>query len=146
MDGLLAGFEVVVALPVAWGDMDALGHVNNAVYARWLEEARIRYFERVGPFEPDGVGPILAHQAIDFRLPVVYPDRVTVGVRVSRVGTTSLTLAYQVRSEAAAAVVVDAQSVIVLYDYAKGSKVPIADNLRARIEQLEAASAVKTTT
>ena len=68
------------------------------------------------------------------------------GVRVSRVGTTSLTLAYQVRSEAAAAVVVDAQSVIVLYDYAKGGKVPIADNLRARIEQLEAASAVKTTT
>ena len=56
-----SGFAITVELPVLWGDMDALGHVNDAVYARWLEEARIRYFERVGPFEPDGVGPILAH-------------------------------------------------------------------------------------
>ncbi len=130
-------FPVSVELAVLWGDMDALGHVNNAVYARWLEEARIQYFERIKPFEPDGVGPILARQSIDFRLPVVYPDRVTVAVRVARIGTTSLTLGYEIRSAAQGAVVVQAESVIVVYDYAQGSKVPVGPALKQRIERLE---------
>jgi acyl-CoA thioester hydrolase len=133
-------FPVMVELPVLWGDMDALGHVNNAVYARWLEEARIRYFECIKPFEPDGVGPILARQVIDFRLPVVYPDSVTVAVRVARMGTTSLTLKYQVHSAGQGAVAVEAESVIVVYDYVRGSKVAISGAMRERIEKLESGS------
>ena len=48
LGALLAGLSVVIALPVQWGDQDALGHVNNVVYFRWYESARIAYFERVG--------------------------------------------------------------------------------------------------
>ncbi len=62
LESLEAEFPVVLAIPVAWGDMDAMGHVNNTVYLRYFESARIAYFERVGFLEEmasSGVGPIL---------------------------------------------------------------------------------------
>lgn len=134
MSGVL---PVTTELSVLWGDMDALGHVNNAVYARWLEQARIAYFERVGLIGGGTVGPILARQAIDFVEPVTYPDRVAVSVGVSRIGTTSLTLDYVATSQAKhGAVVMKAQSVIVVFDYAAGTKTPVSTELRARIEGL----------
>lgn len=117
--------------------MDALGHVNNAIYARWLEQARIAYFQRVGLLGAGTVGPILARQAIDFVEPVTYPDTVTVSVGVSRIGTTSITLSYLCTSQAKqGAVVMKAESVIVVFDYAEGKKTPVSDELRRRIEGL----------
>ena len=62
MSELLGSFPVVVAIPVAWGDMDAFQHVNNTVYFRYFESARIAYFERLEFMElmqATGVGPIL---------------------------------------------------------------------------------------
>jgi len=128
---------VEIELTVLWGDMDALGHVNNAVYARWLEQARIAYFERVGLVGGGSVGPILARQAIDFVQPVVYPDRVRVAVGVSRIGTTSVTLSYVATSAAKqGAVVMRAESIIVVFDYAEGRKTPVSAELRTKIEEL----------
>ena len=60
---LLEGFPVIVEFPVAWGEMDALGHVNNVAYFRYFENARIAYFERIKMWnfmEKTGIGPILA--------------------------------------------------------------------------------------
>lgn len=128
---------VAIELSVLWGDMDALGHVNNAIYARWLEQARIAYFERVGLIGGGTVGPILARQAIDFVEPVTYPDRVSVAVGVSRIGTTSLTLSYVATSQAKqGSVVMRAESVIVVFDYVAGTKTPVSTELRQRIESL----------
>lgn len=138
----LGRYPVRLELQVLWGDMDALRHVNNAVYARWLEQARIAYFERLGLTGDLTVGPILARQTIDFRSPVTYPDRVHLAVTVERLGTTSIALRYRGTSEAqSGAVVVEGESVVVVFDYARGTKVPIGDDLRARIEALEAAGA-----
>jgi acyl-CoA thioester hydrolase len=115
--------------------MDSLSHVNNAVYARWLEQARIAYFLEVGLIGGGTVGPILARQSIDFVLPVTYPDHVTVSVKGTKVGTTSVVLAYEARSHAQnGATVMRAESVIVVYDYAAGKKAPVSDELRARIQ------------
>jgi acyl-CoA thioester hydrolase len=123
-----------IELAVFWGDMDSLAHVNNAVYSRWLEQARIAYFERVGLLGDDGVGAILARQSIDFIAPLVYPDRVSVSVSATRVGTTSITLNYEVVSEAQnGAVVARGESVVVVFDYRAGKKTPISDELRQRI-------------
>lgn len=131
------GRPVTTEISVLWGDMDALGHVNNAIYARWLEQARIAYFERVGLIGGGTVGPILARQAIDFVEPVTYPDRISVSVGVSRIGTTSLTLSYVATSQAKQGVVVmKAESVIVVFDYASGTKTPVSAELRQRIERL----------
>ena len=128
-------FPVRIELAVLWGDMDALGHVNNAIYARWLEQARIEYFQKLGPLAESGQGPILARQAIDFKSPVTYPDRISIEIGVERIGTTSLLLRSRARSEAQnGAVVMEGESIIVLFDYTAGHKVPIPAETRQRIE------------
>ncbi len=94
----MAGWTTEVTLDVAWGEMDALGHVNNVRYIAWAETARIAFFEKLGmstrPEDP--VGPILARIENDYLEPVEYPARVTVGIRPERVGNTSLTLAHEI--------------------------------------------------
>ena len=132
-------FPVVVRVPVQWGDMDALGHVNNAVYFTWFESARIALFERVGlaiTGVPE-VGPILAHTRCDFLAPVRYPGEVLAGTRIERLGTTSFTMEY----EAALAgeperPVARGQGVVVLIDYRDGSKVELSASLRDALSAL----------
>jgi acyl-CoA thioester hydrolase len=139
-------FPVSLDIAVAWGEMDAYQHVNNTVYLRWCESARIEYFARAGLLsrkERDGVGPILARQSIDYRRPVTesaavtYPDTVKVEVGVSRIGGSSFTMQYRITSRAQGAEVAAADSVIVLLDYGSGRSTPVDAGLRAVIEALE---------
>jgi acyl-CoA thioester hydrolase len=135
---------VSVSIPVAWGEMDAFQHVNNVVYARWLETARIAYFERVGllrRMRDEGVGPILARTVVDYRRPVTFPDTVRVDAWVSRVGTSSFTMSFRVWSEAQGAEVATGEQVIVQLDYRSGRATPLDDALRAAIASLEAPQA-----
>ena len=127
-------WPVTLEIPVAWGDMDAFRHVNNTVYARWMESARIAYFERTGMLAYDRTAPILARQAIDYRRPVEFPDTVVVEVRAPRVGNTSFELRYRVTSRAQGAVVAEGEAIIVLFDYVARSKVTIPPALREAIE------------
>ena len=134
-------WPVTVELPVQWGDMDAFGHVNNVVYLRWFESARIAYFQRAGILAqmPD-VGPIQARQEIDYRLPLKYPDRMLVSATVTKFGNTSFTMALRARSHAHdRAIAAEGIAVIVMLDYRTGRKAPLSDDLRHRIEELEAA-------
>lgn len=133
-------FPVSVTIPVQWGDMDAFGHVNNVVYLRWFESARIAYFDRVGLSERvlrDRVGPILARTAIDYEQPLTYPDTITVATRIPRLGNTSFSMEYRVTS-AARGRAAKGETVIVLVDYAKGGKLPLDAALRERIAAVEA--------
>jgi acyl-CoA thioester hydrolase len=144
MSETLGRFPVTVEIPVQWGDMDAFGHVNNAVYLRWFESARIAYFERLRLGELGGAagkGPILARATVDYRIPLRYPDRIRASATVTKLGNTSFTMGYRVTSEGnGGAVAAEGEGVIVLVDYAKGGKVPLDDELRKRISDLEAAS------
>jgi acyl-CoA thioester hydrolase len=71
--------DVTVEIPVAWGEMDAYGHVNNTVFLRWFETARITWFEHVGfPDEAGKTGPVLRTQSIEYQRVVKYPDAVKV--------------------------------------------------------------------
>jgi acyl-CoA thioester hydrolase len=136
-------WPVTIEIPVAWGEMDAFGHVNHAVYLRWFETARIVYFERIGLLDrmkAEGVGPIVARAAVDYRLPVVYPDAVRVAAAVTRVGNTSFVIGYRAESRARQAVVAEGETVVVLLDYGTGAKVTLDEPLRARIAALEAAA------
>ena len=137
---LLSGFPIVIELPVQWGDQDAFGHVNNTIYIRWFESARIAYSDRMGLSEmlaTQRVGPILAAINCNFRRPVNYPDTVQVGARISRIGRTSLTMEHRVCSHSLQAVVAEGDSTVVVFDYAAGKPRPIPDELRATIERLE---------
>lgn len=140
MNEPLARWPVSVEVPVAWGDMDAFGHVNNTVYLRWFESARIAYFERIGlsGLAPQGVGPILARATCDYAIPLVYPDTVLAEATVAKLGNTSFTMHYRVRSRAhGLQVAAQGEGVVVLFDYAKGGKVPLDAALRGAIERVE---------
>src|SRR2546421_12621612 len=83
--GLLAGYPVVVTQPVVWGEMDAYRHVNNTVYFRYFENARLEYFRRLDwpALEKEtGVGPILSATQARFRKALSYPDTIWISAKV----------------------------------------------------------------
>jgi acyl-CoA thioester hydrolase len=127
---------ITCRIDVAWGEMDAFGHVNNVVYLRWFETARIAWLRHHGlldRMETERQGPILARSEIDYRVPVVFPDTVEVSVRAERIGSSSVTLAYALRSEARGAVVAEGKTVVVMFDYGAGRAVPWTPAQRAAI-------------
>jgi acyl-CoA thioester hydrolase len=139
-EDLLAGFPVILVLPVQWGDQDAMQHVNNVVYFRWCESARIAYFGQIGLADkrsPEHVGPILASIKCDFRRQLNFPDTIRIGARVARIGRTSLTMTHRVESQSQRAIVAEAESTLVVFDYASGKPHPVPDALRKAIERTE---------
>lgn len=137
---LLAKFPVVIALPVFWGDQDAFGHVNNNAYFRWFESARIAYSERIGLldlFRTERIGPILASIACDYRRQITFPDTVQVGVRVTRIGRSSLGLEHAIVSQSQAAVAAEGTSTIVVFDYRANKPHPVPPSIRQVIQEME---------
>jgi acyl-CoA thioester hydrolase len=138
---LFAGFPVIVENPVVWGEMDSYRHVNNTVYFRYFENARLEYFRRLGWFEYEeehGIGPILAATQARFRKPLTYPDRVWTGARLGVLGADRFTMEHLVVSERLDSVVTEGQGTIVSYNYAEGRKAPLTEELVRRIHDLEA--------
>ena len=137
---LLEGYPVVIEAPVAWGEMDSMGHVNNIVYFRYFESARIAYFERVGFMEwmrETGVGPILASTQCRFRLPLAYPDTVSIGARVDETGDDRFVMKYLAVSHARARPAAEGEGLIVSFDYRAQRKAPLPEEIRARIRDFE---------
>jgi acyl-CoA thioester hydrolase len=140
LESLKETFPVLLSIPVAWGDMDSMGHVNNTVYLRYFESARIAYFERVGFLEEmgvSGVGPILASTRCRFRLPLSYPDQVSVGASVSEIQADRFLMLYRIVSETKGALAAEGDGLIVAYDYREKRKSPLPARVRERIEALE---------
>ncbi len=132
-------YPAVVRFPIHWGELDALGHVNNARYFTWFESARMKLFEQVGlPFTGvPAVGPILAHTSCDFLAPVRYPAEILAGARIDELGNTSFTMEFGAAlAESPDRLVARGQGVIVLIDYGSGTKVTIPDDLRDRLKTL----------
>ena len=137
----MAGFPVVIEIPVAWGEMDAFQHVNNIVYFRYVESARIVYFERLGfieIMEQTGIGPILAETRCRYRRPLTYPDTVSVGARVSEIGEDRFMMEYRIVSHKLEAIAAEGEGTLVSYNYREKRKAPIPDRVRRRIEEMEA--------
>lgn len=139
----LAGFSVTLEIPVAWGDMDAFGHVNNVAFFRYFESARVAYLVRIefaeGP-RTGVVGPILHSTHCRFRRALVYPDTVTVGARTIELKEDRFVMEYRLVSRALGAVAAEGGGVVVAIDYATGAKASIPQNVRKNIESLDAAA------
>lgn len=142
----MQGFAVTIELPVQWGEMDALRHVNNAHFFTWFESVRIAYFDRLRAAIPGAgatvglgeIGPILASTSCDFLRPVTYPAVVRVGARVSELGNSSMRMEYAVeRTDAPEDLCAKGTSVIVLVRYATLQKVRVPDEMRTAIDALE---------
>ena len=131
-----AGLPFTCPVELRYGDVDAMNHVNNAVYVTFLELARLRLWqERIGfSGSARDIPIIVARVAVDYRSPVGLEDRVVIGVGVKEVGRTSFTLAYRI--EASGRLAAEAETVQVLYDYARGKPIPVSDELRAKLDAL----------
>ena len=131
------GFNVVIEVPIAWGDMDAFAHVNNTVFFRLFESARMAYLGEIG-FRGTtlGPGPILHSTHCRFRLPITYPDTVQVGARVTHVAGDRFTMAYQI-VRADGEVAATGEGIVVAYDYGAQSKIGIPTAVRAAIRALD---------
>ncbi|HKI30557.1 MAG TPA: thioesterase family protein [Gemmataceae bacterium] len=141
IESFLVGFPVAVELPVAWGDMDSYRHVNNVVYFRYFENARLEYFRRLDWFEYErqsGVGPILAAAQARFRKPLTYPDTIWVTARVVSIESDRFHLEHRVVSQRLNAIAAEGKGTVVTYHHTDGRKVALPEELRRRIEALEA--------
>jgi acyl-CoA thioester hydrolase len=134
---LLADFRTVTELPVQWGDQDAFGHVNNVMYFRWFESARIDLLS-VCPsgvtMSGKGLGPILASISCNYRRQLRFPDSILIGSRISRVGRSSADISHLVISQKDQSIVADGRSVIVVFDYDAQRVTRIPDDLRIQFE------------
>ena len=136
----LEGFRASIRIPVQWGDMDAYGHVNNTVYFRYFESARIEYLDLCGmleSYESRGVGAILHSTSCRFRRALTFPDEVLVGGRAAEVEEDRFVMAYRVVSTGQDAVVAEGEGVVVSFDYGEGKKTPLPEEVRRRIAALE---------
>jgi acyl-CoA thioester hydrolase len=134
---------VRVEIDVAWGDMDAFQHVNNVVYLRWFESARIEFFRKTGfieHMEHTGVGPILAETRCRFRFPVTFPDRITATVSARDVGEDRFVMDYRLYSRRHERLVAEGDGRIVCYDFNAGSAIALPGAVRAAMAALEAAA------
>jgi acyl-CoA thioester hydrolase len=141
MSELLATFPVVITIPIAWGEMDAFQHVNNSVYFRYFESARIAYFERLQYMElmqTTGAGPILASTHCRFRIPLTYPDIVHVGAKIADIGDDRFVMHYAIVSQRLQKLAAEGEGVIVSFNYRENQKAPLPDVIRQRIAAIEA--------
>ena len=140
MQELLKSFPVVVEIPVIWGDMDSFQHVNNVIYFRYFESARIQYFEAVGLMdivEKLGVGPILGSTSCRYRTPLTYPDTVYVGAKITEMHEKRFTMEYLIVSEQHPETVAEGSGVVICYNYQKNQSTQIPEVLHHAIEKLE---------
>ena len=121
---MTGAFPFVQHEHVRFRDCDAMGHVNNAVYSTYLEQARIGILGDLEPF-------ILARVEIDFRAELRADEDVEVHSRCSKIGNKSFELEHEIRT--GERVVANAKSVLVGYDYAAGASVPLTENQRRRL-------------
>ncbi len=126
-------FDIEHEIEVRFRDCDAMGHVNNAVYLTYLEQARIVAWGRIAGNLALPLPMILARAECDYAAPLTLGDRVLIRLGVSAVGRTSFTLEYELLNARTRQLVATARTVQVMYDYTAGKPVPISDELRARL-------------
>ena len=133
----LAHYPIIHHQPIHWGEMDAFNHLNNVVFYRYAESARIGYLQALGMFDGSMV-TVLAQSSCQYLRPVTYPDTLLLGVRCQRLGNTSIVIEYSYYSCAQQMIVATADAVIVRLDSNGKDKLPWTTEERERLLALEA--------
>lgn len=129
-----ASFRSFTELRVAWGDMDAMNHVNNAVYFRYFESGRIVHLASLGAYAEDRkIGTVVGSIQCRFRIPLTYPDTIIVGSRVGDVGEDRFTFEYAIYSQRHDRIAAEASSVVVAITLHDGRKTALPEFVRAAV-------------
>lgn len=123
---------------VRFRDLDAFGHVNNAVVSTYVEQARVAYLREVLDVDPVGRMPlILAMIRVDYESPIFLGDTVEVGSRVDWLGRTSIAMSHRLDAREDGRQLARATSVLVTYDYDQARPMPVPDAWRAALTARE---------
>ena len=144
----LMSFSIRMDRRLDWSELDQLGHVHNARYFTWFEEARMAYFQATGIPTVDGKGwgPILAHTECHFLAPVTWPAELILAAKVCHVGNSSLKMVYaaflkdQNQNGQPPICVAHGSGIVVLVNYENGQKVLVNKMLKQAIHEIEAQS------
>ena len=137
---LLKEYSFIKEIPVFWGDMDSFRHVNNVVYFRWFEIARIAYFENLKAFRPlpdINIGPILVKTSATYLKAISYPDTVSVGVKSVFYSEEKIEQNYAIVSHRKNVICTEGDAVIFGYDYKAMKRAPIPQDVLKAIERME---------
>ena len=140
MESFIKQHPVHTEIIVAWGEMDALQHVNNMVYFRYFESARINLFAKIGLFDElqiTNIGPVLADNHARYKRPVTYPDTLLVGVTVSDVQADRFMLNYTIFSQTQQAVTTLGSSQVVIFDFNTGKKSTLSNKVLDSLKSYE---------
>ena len=125
----------VERIPIRWGDMDAMGHVNNIVYFRYMEQARISWFEQLLPRRDAAwktTGIVIANALCNFRRAMTYPGTVEVKVFVARPGGSSVATYYELSIESE--IYADGAAVVVFIDMQTQKPLRIPEEIRSLLQ------------
>jgi acyl-CoA thioester hydrolase len=125
-----------VEIPVRFRDIDGMGHVNNAVYFTYMEQARSEWYRQLmGIHFVAEFDFILAHASCDFKEAIGFGETVVVTVTLTKIGNSSFRFAYEIQSKEKGTLFASGESVQVCYDYKAGKPVPIPPHFRAMLER-----------
>lgn len=140
---MLNDFPVVIQRDLEWGDMDSFSHVNNIMYFRFFENARTVYFMRakiIEEMKKTDAGPILKSTSCTFRIPLTFPDIVSMGAKVIDISTDRYKMVFAVFSHNHQKIAALGEGVVVNINYRTGEKTPLSEEVLASIEKLEGRS------
>ncbi|CAM4163450.1 acyl-CoA thioesterase [Acinetobacter pragensis] len=132
----LKDYSVIYEQKVAWGDMDLFGHVNNVQYYRYMESARICYFDELNIFQQD-VLTVVASNQCKYLNPVFYPDQLKIGVRVEELRNSAMRMSYLIWSVQQQKIAATGEAVIVCVDKVNMQKTAMPEIIRQNIQQIE---------
>ena len=133
-------YPIQIELTVQWGDMDAFNHVNNVMYFRYFESARIAYFEKLGVMgtgNKDNIAPILAETNCRYKLPLNYPDTITVGTSIIEKHSHGFLMEYAIYSHHHKKITSIGTGRIVMLNYSSHEKVAVDQQLLDKINSIE---------
>ncbi len=134
----LEHYSLVVEQAVTWGDMDAHGHVNNVVYFRYMENARVEFYRRIGKYEFErrtGVTLVVKSTGCRFVAPLSWPDRISVGARVAQMSDERILMQYLVVNADSNQVAALGEAEIVAL--VSGDRAPFPEELKERIREFQ---------
>ena len=121
-------------IPIRWGDMDAMRHVNNTVYFRFMEQTRITWIDSMrAMLEAEGAGTVVVSTTCNFRKPLEYPGTVEVRLYIGRIGGSSITTLYEMRRHDDDQVYADGVATIVWVNAASGKAVRVPLPIRQKL-------------
>lgn len=136
----LEHYPLIIEQVVTWGDMDAHGHVNNVIYFRYMENARVEFYRRIGKYEFEertGITLVVKSTSCRYIAPLSCPDRISIGARVADINDEQILMQYIIVNAGTNQVAALGEAAIVALKAGDRSRVPFPEELRARILELQ---------